>query len=124
MAPGPSVAEQTPALTGQPPVDLGHEGRRLLVADQDVANRGPGERIGEVDILLTGDAEHTGDSFVLEAPDEEFSGPSSSLGHKTDRSESRRGLKAAAVTSSSVHLDMMRTGSLSTFLRGPSGDGH
>ena len=62
-------------------MDLGHERRRLLVADQDVANGGPGERIGEVDVLLPGNAEHTGDSLVLEALDEEFSGTPSSFSH-------------------------------------------
>ena len=81
MAPGPRVAEQTPALPGEPAVDLGHERRRLLVADQDVANGGPGQRIGEVDVLFPGDAEHAGDTLVLEALDEELSRTPSTLSH-------------------------------------------
>ena len=83
MAPGPRVAEQTPALAGESAVHLGHERRRLLVADQDVANGGPRQRIGEVDVLFPGDAEHTGDALVLEALDEEFGGPPSSFSHGT-----------------------------------------
>jgi hypothetical protein len=35
------------------------------VADQDVANGGPGQGIGEVDVLFPGDAEHAGDTLVL-----------------------------------------------------------
>ncbi len=66
---------------GESAVDLGHERRRLLVADQDVANRGPGKRIGEVDVLLPGNAEHAGDTLVLEALDEEFSGTPPSFSH-------------------------------------------
>ena len=30
IAPGPSVAEQTPALSGEAAVGIGHEGRRLV----------------------------------------------------------------------------------------------
>jgi hypothetical protein len=46
----------------------------LLVADQDVANGGPGQRVGEVDVLFSWDAEHASDTLVLEALDEEVSG--------------------------------------------------
>ena len=90
MAPGPRVAEQTPALPGEPAVDLGHERRRLLVADQDVADGGSGQRLGEVDVLLPGNAEHAGDALVLEALDQEFSGTPSFVSHSTERTESRR----------------------------------
>ena len=76
------MAEQTPGSAGEAALDLGHEGRRLLVADQDVANGGPGERIGEVDVLFSGDAEQTGDTLVLEALDEEFGGTPSSFSHR------------------------------------------
>ena len=88
MAPGPSVAEHTPALPGQPAVDLGHERRRLLVADQDVANGGAGQRIGEVDVLLAGNAEHACDALVLEALDEELRRTPTSFGHGNERTES------------------------------------
>ncbi len=57
------------------------------MADQDVANGGPGERIGEVDVLFPGDAEHAGDALVLEALDEEFSGTPWSFSHGTERTE-------------------------------------
>ena len=67
MAPGPRVAEQTPGAPGQAAEDLGHERRRLLVADQDITDGRPGQGVGEVDVLLTGDAEHARDALVLEA---------------------------------------------------------
>jgi hypothetical protein len=53
----------------------------LLVTDQDVANRGPREGIGEVDVLLPGDTEHTSHTLVLEALDEEFSGTPPPFSH-------------------------------------------
>ena len=77
-------------LAGEPAVHLGHERRRLLVADQHVANGGPGKRIGQMDVLLARDAEHACDALVLEALDEELSRTPSSFGHSSERSESWR----------------------------------
>ena len=85
---GPQGGRADSGSAGQSAVDLGHERRRLLVADQDVANGGPGQRIGEVDVLLPRDAEHTGDTLVLEALDEEFSGTPWSFSHRPERTES------------------------------------
>ena len=56
-------------LAGEPAVDLSHERRCLLVANQHVADGGPGERVGQMDVLLSGDAEHARDALVLEALD-------------------------------------------------------
>ena len=76
-------------------MDLGHERRRLLVADQDVANGGPGQSIGEVDVLFTGDAEHASDTLVLEALNEEFCGTPWFVRHSTERTEMGSVAKAA-----------------------------
>jgi hypothetical protein len=55
------------------------------VPNQDVANGGTGERIGEVDVLFPRDAEHTSDVLVLETLDEEFRGAPLSLSHRPER---------------------------------------
>ncbi len=61
---------------GQAAEDLGHERRRLLMADQDITDGRPGQRIGEVDVLLTGDPEHASDALVLKAAHKQVSDPS------------------------------------------------
>src|ERR1019366_8571832 len=53
-------------------MDLGHERRGLLVADQDVAYRRPGQCIGEADVLLSRDTEDARDAFVLQAAHQEI----------------------------------------------------
>ena len=108
-------------------MDLGHERRRLLVADQDVANGGPGERIGEVDVLFPGDAEHTGDTLVLEALDEEFGGTPSSFSHGRSVRESRppcdlarragRSQKVQPTTRGTAPLSVPTTGNQSSWTR-------
>jgi hypothetical protein len=64
------------------------------MADENIANRRPGQRVGEVDVLFTGNTEDTGDPFVPEALDEELSSAPSSLSHNTESTEPGTARKA------------------------------
>ena len=64
---------------GQAPVDVGHVGAALLVADGHELDRGVVERLVEVERLLARDAEHVRDALGLEALDEDVR--SLALGH-------------------------------------------
>ncbi len=65
VAPGPSVARQTPAPARQAPVDVGHERRTLLVADRDEPDLGVQQDVVEVQRLLTRNPEDELHTFVL-----------------------------------------------------------
>ena len=80
--------------TGQAPEDFGHERRRLLVADQHVPNRRPGQSVGEVDVLLPGNAEHARDTLMLEAAHEQVGDTSMVFGHGSSVAKRRRGRTA------------------------------
>ena len=58
----------------QPPVDIGHEGRRLLVPRRYEAHRASAQRLHDVEVLLPGDAEDELHTLVLQAANEEFGG--------------------------------------------------
>ena len=63
----------------QPPVDVGHERRPLLVPGRDELDRAVEQRIHDVDVLFAGNAEDVFDALVLEASYEQlrcFHGPS------------------------------------------------
>ena len=67
IAPGPRVAEHTPARPVEPAIDLGHERRRLLMAHQHVPDRRPGQGIDEPDVLLARNTENDSDALPLQA---------------------------------------------------------
>ena len=83
-------AEGRRAHTGAPgdaAEDLGHERRRLLVANQHVPNGGAGQSVGEVDVLLARDAEHAGDALVLEAAHEQVGDTAVARSHASECNE-------------------------------------
>src|SRR4029079_18064989 len=57
---------------GEAPVDVGHEGRPLLVMDGDELDWAVEQRVNHVYVLSAGDAEDVIDAFVLEGLDEEL----------------------------------------------------
>ena len=68
VAPGPSVARQTPDLAGEAPVGFGHEGGALLVPGGDKGDlRGALEGLVYVERLLARYAEDVLDALVFEA---------------------------------------------------------
>ena len=74
VAPGTQRGHAHARAAGQAAVDVGHEGRALLVVRGDELDRAVEQRIHDVDVLFAGDAEDVLDTFVLQALDEQFSG--------------------------------------------------
>ncbi len=74
-------------LAGQPSVDVGHEGRALLVTGRDMADPvRPAERVEDVHRLLARDREDVAAALGLEALDEEVGGgPRTSRGIRHGR---------------------------------------
>ena len=72
VAPGPSVARQTPARPGQPAVDVGHEGGGLFVAGGDEADRAVEQDIENVDVLFAGKPEDGLHALVFQTTHEQF----------------------------------------------------
>jgi hypothetical protein len=68
-------AEAHAGPTGQPTLDVGHEGAGLLVADRHELDRRALQRVGHIERLLAGDPEDPPDALGLEAPHEQVRGP-------------------------------------------------
>ena len=69
---GAEGAEADARLAGQPAVDVGHEGRRLLVATEDEVDVALDQRHHHVGVLLAGNAEDVGHALGFEAPDQKI----------------------------------------------------
>ena len=69
---GPEGAQGAGGLAGEAAVDLGHEGRPLLVAAEHEVDVGVLQGHHHVGVLLAGDAEDVADSLGLEAADEQI----------------------------------------------------
>ena len=69
---GPEGREAHARPAGQPPPDVRHEGRRLLVADRDEADGRVEEGVVQIERLLAGHAEDVAHALLLEAADEEL----------------------------------------------------
>ena len=83
MAPGPRVAEHTPARPVRRPKISAMNDAACSWRTKHVADRGPGKGVGEVDVLLTGDAEHTRDALVLQAAHDQVGDSSLVRGHRS-----------------------------------------
>ena len=69
---GPQGRHANARPARQPAVDVGHEGRALLMARRDELDRAVEQRIHDVDVLLARNAEDVFDALVLEASYEEL----------------------------------------------------
>ena len=68
--PGPERGQAHAGPAGQPPVDVGHEGGRLLVAGGDEADLAVQQDVQDVDVLLAGEAENDLHALVFQTADE------------------------------------------------------
>ena len=71
--------------SGQPAVDVGHEGGSLLVARGHEADRAAEEGVHHIQILFARNTEHVRETFVLQAADKQLGGFHGTLLIKRDR---------------------------------------
>ena len=69
---GPQSGETDARLSGQPSIDVGHEGSALFVPGRDEFDLAVEQGVHHVDVLFTGNSEDVLDAFVFEAFDEEL----------------------------------------------------
>jgi len=69
---GAECGQAQPGAPGEAPVDVGHEGRALLVAGRDEADGRVDEGVVEVEGLLAGAPEDVLHPFALEAADQQL----------------------------------------------------
>ena len=82
-----SWAERGRAHAGTPgkaTVGLGHERRRLLVADQHVTNRTAREGVDQVDVLLARDTEHMSHAFGFETVHDQVGNGLARVAHRSE----------------------------------------
>jgi len=72
VAPRAEGREADPRLAAEPPLDVGHERRTLLVARLEEMDIGVEQRVEQRERLLPGHAEGPVDALVLEAADEQL----------------------------------------------------
>ena len=68
----PVLVSTNTGLTCEPTVDLRHERRTLLAADENEPNRRTADSIHDPDILLAGKAENVFDSFIFQTLNQEL----------------------------------------------------
>ena len=66
----PKRGQTHAGLSGQPPVDVGNEGGRLLVTGDDEADLAIRQDIDDVDVLFAGDAKNGLHALVFQTADE------------------------------------------------------
>ena len=70
VAPGPERGQAHARPAGQPAVDVGHEGGRLLVPGGDEADGAVQQDVHDVDVLFARDAEDGLHALVFQTADE------------------------------------------------------
>ena len=71
---GTQRGEANPGPTREPPVNVGHEGRPLLVARRDELDGAVEQYVHHVNVLFARDAKDALDPFVLKTADEQLGG--------------------------------------------------